>query len=61
MVENELKTETNKQTFSKSQIVKSKRYYKNRDLLSAILDESESYSLKDIDSKIENFLKSEVK
>lgn len=61
MAENELKTETNKQTFSKSQIVKSKRYYKNRDLLSAILDESESYSLKDIDSKIENFLKSEVK
>lgn len=61
MAENELQTETNKQTFSKSQIVKSKRYYKNRDLLSAILDESESYSLKDIDSKIENFLKSEVK
>lgn len=61
MAENELKTETNKQTFSKAQIVKSKRYYKSKDLLNAILDESISYSLKDIDSKIENFLKSEVK
>lgn len=46
--------------FTKEQIVNSKKYIKYRDLLNAILKNEEKYTLKDIDKKIEKFMKGKV-
>lgn len=46
--------------FSKAQILRSDRYAKRRDLLSAILEDGKNYSVEEIDSKISKFLKGKV-
>lgn len=46
--------------FSKSQIINSKRYRNRRDLLNAIL-EDKHYSMDEVDTLIEKFMKGEVK
>lgn len=45
--------------FTKDQIINSKKYVENKDLLNAILDNKE-YTLKEIDEIINNFLKGKV-
>lgn len=54
----QLKRET---AFSKSDLLKSKRYAKCRDILNAILSENEMYTIKQVDKMIKNFLSKEVK
>ncbi|MDY5647126.1 MAG: hypothetical protein SPF22_09000 [Candidatus Onthovivens sp.] len=46
--------------FSKEQIVKSKRFRNNIDLLNAILKENKQYTLKEVEEIIKNFMKGKV-
>lgn len=46
--------------FSKEQIVKSKRFRNNIDLLNAILKENRQYTLKEVEEIIKNFMKGKV-
>ena len=48
-------------TYSKKQIVKSKKYENNVDLVNALLEDDKKYSLADIDRMINSFLKGAVK
>lgn len=57
MIEKE-KRET---AFFKSDLLKSKRYAKYRDILNALLNENETYTIKRVDKMIKNFLSKEVK
>ena len=47
-------------TFTKQALLKSNRYRHQTDLLKALLDDGKFYSLKEVDSLIENFLKGKV-
>lgn len=49
------------ETFTKEQIIKSKKYNRHRDVLISILEENKSYSIEDIEQKIKEFLKRKVK
>lgn len=51
----------NMETYTKKQIVNSKMFAKNRDLLNVLLSEDEKYSKQEIDEKIENYKKGLVK
>lgn len=46
--------------FSKMQIVNSKRFKENRDLLSAILEDDSVYTLEEIEVRIKEFKKGKV-
>lgn len=48
-------------TFSKEQILSSKRFRHRRDMLTAILDDGEQYTLADVDELIEKYMKGKVK
>ena len=55
------KTQDVKETsYSKKQIVKSKKYSKYRDILMSILEDNKNYSNKEIDTKIKEFLERKV-
>ena len=54
-------TEAKKPAFTKEQIVASKKYRSNRDLLNVILDEGKKYTAAEIYKKIEDFKKGKVK
>ena len=43
------------------QIIKSKKYNRYKDMLTAILKDSKQYDTKEVDEKIEEFLKRKVK
>lgn len=47
--------------FTKEQILKSKKYTEQRDLISALLENDKSYSLAEVDEMIEKFMKEGVK
>lgn len=47
-------------TFTKEQILSSKRYRDKRDAINVILDEKKSYSLAEVDKLFEKFMKDEV-
>ncbi len=47
--------------FSKEQILRSEKYAKRRDLLTAILKDDRAYTLADVDALIEKFMKGKVK
>ena len=47
--------------FSKEQIVTSKRFRHRRDMLTAILNDGEQYTLADVDELIEKYMKGKVK
>lgn len=49
------------QKFSKAQIMASERYVNRRDLVDALLDEREVYTMKAVDDAIENYMKGMVK
>lgn len=42
--------------FSKKQLISSKKYMNDRDILLAILDDSEVYSFDEVDEKIDKFM-----
>ncbi|MDO4754183.1 MAG: hypothetical protein Q4A41_04190 [Bacillota bacterium] len=46
--------------FEKKQIINSERYEEDRDLLSALLDDTELYSLEEVDVIIEKFKKRRI-
>ncbi|MDF2881577.1 MAG: hypothetical protein K0R54_2134 [Clostridiaceae bacterium] len=48
-------------TFTKEQILKSKKYMHHVDLINAFLDKDKTYSLQDVDKILDNFLKGDVK
>ena len=49
------------QGFKKQQLLDSQRYEKNKDVLSALLQEGVSYTHKQVDDMLKNFYKKEVK
>lgn len=48
-------------TYSKKQIIKSKKYENNRDLVNALLKDDKNYSLVEVDKMIDSFMKGAVK
>lgn len=46
--------------FSKEQLVKSKKYEDKVDVLNVILNDEKSYSIDEVDTMIDEFLKEEV-
>ena len=63
MAENEDKnTKENTDTkYTKEQLLKSKRYADNRDVLSAVLKDNNSYTLEIVDKLIKDFKRKRVK
>lgn len=57
---NKKKQEPAIQKFSKGQIINSKKYFKYRDILIAILKENTSYSTQEVEQKIKDFIKRKV-
>lgn len=51
----------NEVSYTKKELMASKKYRKYRDVLSVILDDNKRYLLDDVDEKIESFLIKEVK
>ncbi len=47
----------NQARFSKEDLVKSQKYQHRRDLLNAILEDDKKYTIQEVDSKIEKFMK----
>lgn len=47
--------------FSKGQLIESKRFNAHQDLLNTILDYDKQYTLEEVVSKMEKYLKDEVK
>ena len=56
----EVKKEKTVEKFTKSQLVNSKSYLDYVDLLNALLDDNETYSLSEVNEKIEKYLKGKV-
>lgn len=54
------KTEAVEATFTLAQLLKAKRYANKKDLLNALLNEKEQYTIKQVDDIIEKFLKGKV-
>lgn len=48
-------------SFSKEQIIKSKKYRESADVIGALLRDGESYSFKQVDKMLADFMKREVK
>lgn len=46
--------------YTKEQIVTSKRFRNNADLVDALLEDGKSYKLTDVESKIEKYMKGKV-
>lgn len=59
-MEKEVKKEKQVVKFTKSQLVNSKSYLNHVDLLNALLDDNETYSLSEVNEKIEKYLKGKV-
>lgn len=47
--------------FSKSQLVESKRFSGQKDLLNTILEDDKEYTLEEVVSKVEKYMKGKVK
>ena len=63
MAENEDKNikENTDRKYTKEQLLKSKRYADNRDVLSAVLKDNNSYTLETVDKLIKDFKRKRVK
>lgn len=55
------KESTNEVLFTKSQILKSKKYIHQTDLLNVILEEGKNYTIREVEKLIDGFMKKEVK
>ena len=55
------KSEQTELWFSKEQILASARFANRRDLVDALLDENESYTLETVDNLIQKYVKGRVK
>ena len=54
-------TEANAAAFTKAQLVASQRYVHRRDLIGALLEDSKTYTLNEVDALIEKFMKGKVR
>lgn len=54
------KTDNVEVKFSKSQLLAAKRFHDRRDLLNALLSDAETYTVKDVENMIEEFMKGTV-
>ena len=52
---------TKKPVFTKSDLLKSKRYFHKRDILTVALNEGKTYTVEQVDKIIKTFLSKEVK
>lgn len=50
-----------KMNFTKQQILEAKKYANRKDLVGALLEEGETYSLSEVDAAISDFMKRKVK
>ena len=48
-------------TYSKEQVLKSKKYKNRKDVLNVVLKDDKVYTLKEVDKLIDGFMKKEVK
>jgi hypothetical protein len=55
------KTEENVPRFTKEQLLSSKRYNGQKDIINAILKDGVLYTLEEVDALIEKFMKGKVK
>ena len=58
--ENEKESKTEDKKYSKRQLVNSKKYASNKDLLQVLLEDNNLYTLAEVDKKIEEFKKRKV-
>lgn len=49
------------QEFSKEQMISSKRFSKQRDLVEALLDDEKKYTMEQVNEKIHKYMKGKVK
>lgn len=56
-----LQKESIGQAFSKSELLKAERYQDKKDLIQALLQDHGNYTLKEVDAKINQFMKGKVK
>lgn len=47
--------------FTKEQIISSKRYMHNKDIINVVLHNNQSYTLKEVDELIQKFMEKKVK
>lgn len=47
-------------TYTKDQILASKKYVKRRDLINALLDDGKEYTIEEVDEMMQKFLKGKV-
>lgn len=47
--------------YTKGQLIGSKRYAKRRDLLGAILDDGQQYTIEEVETAIDRYMKGKVK
>lgn len=47
-------------TYTKEQILLSNKYVKRRDLINALLDDDKEYTIQEVDTMMEKFLKGKV-
>ena len=59
--ETDARSELAEPKFSKEQILTSARFANRRDLVNALLDENESYTLETVDNLIKKYMKGKVK
>lgn len=52
---------TKEVVFTKKDLLRSKRYSKQRDILNALLEDNKTYTLEKVDKMIKTFLNKEVK
>lgn len=48
-------------TYTKEQLVASKRYANRRDLIRALLDDGKAYTLTEVDGLVNNYMKGKVR
>lgn len=60
MAENKMIVEK-ETTFTKQQIINSKKYLDRKDVLNVLLKDDTSYTFKEVDKLIDSFMKKEVK
>lgn len=55
------KESTNEVAFTKAQLLKSKKYIHQTDVINVILEEDKNYTIKEVEKLIDGFMKKEVK
>ncbi len=61
MEEKRNEAESREALFSKGQLMSSSRFLDRRDLLEALLDEKELYTIKAVEKKIQKYMKGRIK